>query len=158
MSGQTMSTDEGGAGHACFTPYSPKFVSKGSDKQTAEAEFAVNTNTRYFRQLLHDHGSKLHRVRPLLLLTPLRAHLFYPRKPISLISHSDVRYRGILAGIDPAASTIQLSNGTSSLFAPVISMPTILQSIQWEQSRGGPFFSVIFPLLSSNRHVCQAPP
>ncbi|KAF5361252.1 hypothetical protein D9758_010305 [Tetrapyrgos nigripes] len=30
-------------------------------------------------------------------------------KPISLISHSDVRYRGILAGIDPAASTIQLS-------------------------------------------------
>ncbi|KAJ7149070.1 Lsm14 N-terminal [Mycena crocata] len=32
-------------------------------------------------------------------------------KPISLISHSDVRYRGILAGIDPAASTIQLSNG-----------------------------------------------
>ena len=33
------------------------------------------------------------------------------RKPISLISHSDVRYRGILAGIDPHASTIQLSNG-----------------------------------------------
>ncbi|KAK7053852.1 Scd6-like Sm domain-containing protein [Favolaschia claudopus] len=31
-------------------------------------------------------------------------------KPISLISHSDVRYKGILAGIDPAASTIQLSN------------------------------------------------
>ncbi|KAI0093749.1 Scd6-like Sm domain-containing protein [Irpex rosettiformis] len=31
-------------------------------------------------------------------------------KPISLISHSDVRYRGILAGIDPVASTIQLSN------------------------------------------------
>ncbi|KAF8662694.1 hypothetical protein AX16_001136 [Volvariella volvacea WC 439] len=31
-------------------------------------------------------------------------------KPISLISHSDVRYRGILAGIDPQASTIQLSN------------------------------------------------
>ncbi|ESK82182.1 lsm14 protein [Moniliophthora roreri MCA 2997] len=30
-------------------------------------------------------------------------------KPISLISHSDVRYRGILAGIDAAASTIQLS-------------------------------------------------
>ena len=34
-----------------------------------------------------------------------------PSKPISLISHSDVRYRGILAGIDPVASTIQLSNG-----------------------------------------------
>ncbi|OJT08718.1 Protein LSM14 -like protein [Trametes pubescens] len=31
-------------------------------------------------------------------------------KPISLISHSDVRYRGVLAGIDPVASTIQLSN------------------------------------------------
>ncbi|KAJ3782330.1 Scd6-like Sm domain-containing protein [Lentinula aff. detonsa] len=30
-------------------------------------------------------------------------------KPISLVSHSDVRYRGILAGIDPVASTIQLS-------------------------------------------------
>lgn len=35
------------------------------------------------------------------------------RKPISLISQSDVRYRGTLAGIDPAASTIQLSNGAS---------------------------------------------
>lgn len=31
-------------------------------------------------------------------------------KRISLISHSDVRYLGILAGIDPTASTIQLSN------------------------------------------------
>ncbi|KAF9021394.1 hypothetical protein BDZ89DRAFT_243785 [Hymenopellis radicata] len=29
-------------------------------------------------------------------------------KPISLSSHSDVRYRGILAGIDPAASTVQV--------------------------------------------------
>ncbi|KAF9021382.1 hypothetical protein BDZ89DRAFT_1071463 [Hymenopellis radicata] len=29
-------------------------------------------------------------------------------KPISLISHSDVRYRRILAGIDSATSTIQL--------------------------------------------------
>ncbi|TEB18201.1 hypothetical protein FA13DRAFT_1760554 [Coprinellus micaceus] len=37
------------------------------------------------------------------------AHSFIG-KPISLISHSDVRYRGILAGIDPHASTIQLSN------------------------------------------------
>ena len=37
--------------------------------------------------------------------------LVFDRKPISLISHSDVRYRGILAGIDPHASTIQLSNG-----------------------------------------------
>jgi hypothetical protein len=39
------------------------------------------------------------------------------RKPISLISHSDVRYRGILAGIDPAASTIQLSNGTNRIYS-----------------------------------------
>ena len=38
------------------------------------------------------------------------------RKPISLISHSDVRYRGTLAGIDPGASTIQLSNGTPFSF------------------------------------------
>lgn len=34
------------------------------------------------------------------------------RKPISLISHSDIRYRGTLAGIDPHASTIQLENGS----------------------------------------------
>ncbi|KAK0482714.1 Scd6-like Sm domain-containing protein [Armillaria novae-zelandiae] len=33
----------------------------------------------------------------------------YIGKPISLISQSDVRYRGILAGIDANASTIQLS-------------------------------------------------
>ncbi|KII88325.1 hypothetical protein PLICRDRAFT_175924 [Plicaturopsis crispa FD-325 SS-3] len=43
-------------------------------------------------------------------------------KPISLVSHSDVRYRGILAGIDPQASTIQLSNvfsmGTESRKPP----------------------------------------
>jgi len=37
------------------------------------------------------------------------------RKPISLISHSDVRYRGTLAGIDPQASTIQLENGEYDL-------------------------------------------
>ena len=37
------------------------------------------------------------------------------RKSISLISHSDVRYRGILAGIDPVASTIQLSNGITPI-------------------------------------------
>ena len=41
--------------------------------------------------------------------------LHYLRKPISLISQSDVRYRGILAGIDPVASTIQLSNGECRL-------------------------------------------
>ncbi|KAH9952146.1 Scd6-like Sm domain-containing protein [Amylocystis lapponica] len=50
-------------------------------------------------------------------------------KPISLISHSDVRYRGILAGIDPAASTIQLSNvfsmGTESRRPPDQFIPPV---------------------------------
>ena len=46
------------------------------------------------------------------------------RKPISLISHSDVRYRGILAGIDPVASTIQLSNGTCSNVHVLVAMLT----------------------------------
>ncbi|KAF9014283.1 Scd6-like Sm domain-containing protein [Cyathus striatus] len=50
-------------------------------------------------------------------------------KPISLISHSDVRYRGILAGIDPAASTIQLSNvysmGTESRRPPAEFIPPV---------------------------------
>ncbi|CCL99984.1 uncharacterized protein FIBRA_02009 [Fibroporia radiculosa] len=50
-------------------------------------------------------------------------------KPISLISHSDVRYRGILAGIDPAASTIQLSNvysmGTESRRPPEQFIPPV---------------------------------
>ena len=49
------------------------------------------------------------------LVSALYVHeliLHYLRKPISLISQSDVRYRGILAGIDPVQSTIQLSNGT----------------------------------------------
>ena len=59
------------------------------------------------------HGSEFHRVCP---PSPFSAVSIVAddvyRKPISLISHSDVRYRGILAGIDPAASTIQLSNGT----------------------------------------------
>lgn len=56
------------------------------------------------------HGSQLYWVRCERFYhgaTADREH----RKPISLISHSDVRYRGILAGIDPVASTIQLSNG-----------------------------------------------
>jgi len=50
-------------------------------------------------------------------------------KPISLISHSDVRYRGILAGIDPNASTIQLSNvfsmGTESRRPPNQYIPPV---------------------------------
>lgn len=37
--------------------------------------------------------------------------LFPHRKAISLLSHSDVRYRGILAGLDPSSATIQLRNG-----------------------------------------------
>ncbi|PPQ65647.1 hypothetical protein CVT24_011801 [Panaeolus cyanescens] len=53
----------------------------------------------------------------------------YIGKPISLISHSDVRYRGILAGIDPHASTIQLSNvysmGTETRRPPAQFIPPV---------------------------------
>ena len=60
------------------------------------------------------------------------------RKPISLISHSDVRYRGILAGIDPAASTIQLSNGASFLISlGYYGLKGALQYILWGRSRDG---------------------
>ncbi|KZP29045.1 hypothetical protein FIBSPDRAFT_917456 [Athelia psychrophila] len=56
-------------------------------------------------------------------------------KPISLISHSDVRYRGILAGIDPAASTIQLSNvysmGTESRRPPAEFIPPVQDPYQY---------------------------
>ncbi|KAI0636589.1 Scd6-like Sm domain-containing protein [Trametes polyzona] len=58
----------------------------------------------------------------------MAAHSFIG-KPISLISHSDVRYRGILAGIDPVASTIQLSNvysmGTESRRPPDQYIPPV---------------------------------
>ncbi|KZT23986.1 hypothetical protein NEOLEDRAFT_1135816 [Neolentinus lepideus HHB14362 ss-1] len=56
-------------------------------------------------------------------------------KPISLISHSDVRYRGILAGIDPAASTIQLSNvysmGTETRRPPSEYIPPVQDPYQY---------------------------
>ncbi|KAG5735190.1 hypothetical protein E4T56_gene19892 [Termitomyces sp. T112] len=56
-------------------------------------------------------------------------------KPISLISHSDVRYRGILAGIDPAASTIQLSNvfsmGTETRRPPAEFIPPVQEPYQY---------------------------
>ncbi|XP_006457796.1 hypothetical protein AGABI2DRAFT_190210 [Agaricus bisporus var. bisporus H97] len=56
-------------------------------------------------------------------------------KPISLISHSDVRYRGILAGIDPQASTIQLSNvysmGTESRRPPHEFIPPVQEPYQY---------------------------
>ncbi|KAJ7174337.1 Scd6-like Sm domain-containing protein [Mycena filopes] len=56
-------------------------------------------------------------------------------KPISLISHSDVRYRGILAGIDPAASTIQLSNvfsmGTESRRPVAEYIPPVQEPYQY---------------------------
>ncbi|KAH7889209.1 Scd6-like Sm domain-containing protein [Phlebopus sp. FC_14] len=56
-------------------------------------------------------------------------------KPISLISHSDVRYRGILAGIDPAASTIQLSNvysmGTESRKPATEFIPPVQEPYQY---------------------------
>lgn len=64
--------------------------------------------------LSFSHGSQLYWVRRKRLGLRAVAHL-HCRKPISLISHSDVRYRGILAGIDPVASTIQLSNGALGL-------------------------------------------
>ncbi|KAL4244816.1 hypothetical protein ABKN59_001470 [Abortiporus biennis] len=52
-------------------------------------------------------------------------------KPISLVSHSDVRYRGILAGIDPVQSTIQLSNvysmGTESRRPPDQFIPPVAE-------------------------------
>ncbi|KIL67002.1 hypothetical protein M378DRAFT_185798 [Amanita muscaria Koide BX008] len=56
-------------------------------------------------------------------------------KPISLISHSDVRYRGILAGIDPVASTIQLSNvysmGTETRRPPTEFIPPVQEPYQY---------------------------
>lgn len=56
-------------------------------------------------------------------------------KPISLISHSDVRYRGILAGIDPHASTIQLSNvysmGTETRRPPEQYIPPTQEPYQY---------------------------
>ncbi|KAM5532318.1 hypothetical protein V8D89_013997 [Ganoderma adspersum] len=59
------------------------------------------------------------------------AALSFIGKPISLISHSDVRYRGILAGIDPVASTIQLSNvysmGTESRRPPNEYIPPVTE-------------------------------
>ncbi|KAA1469164.1 hypothetical protein DENSPDRAFT_834733 [Dentipellis sp. KUC8613] len=56
-------------------------------------------------------------------------------KQISLISHSDVRYRGILAGIDPQASTIQLSNvfsmGTETRRPPEEFIPPVQEPYQY---------------------------
>ena len=69
-----------------------------------------------------DDGYKLHWVgefRCILKLTrDAYQQPFSPsrRKPISLLSISDVRYRGILAGLDPANSTIQLRNGERPIF------------------------------------------
>lgn len=72
------------------------------------------------------------------------------RKPISLISHSDVRYRGILAGIDPAASTIQLSNGISiSCLSQAPSVTYCFKCILWGRRPEGLaclFFAVNFKL------------
>ncbi|KAL0946386.1 hypothetical protein HGRIS_012616 [Hohenbuehelia grisea] len=56
-------------------------------------------------------------------------------KPISLTSHSDVRYRGILAGIDTTASTIQLSNvfsmGTENRRPPAEFIPPVQEPYQY---------------------------
>ena len=65
----------------------------------------------------NENGDQLHRVRCLAAACwphdPLLIGCISPtyRKAISLLSHSDVRYRGILAGLDPLNSTIQLRNG-----------------------------------------------
>ena len=61
--------------------------------------------------------------------------MYFDRKPISLISHSDVRYRGILAGIDPHASTIQLSNGE---------FPTSLHGFKWCRSPASVVLNLCF--------------
>ncbi|THH11982.1 hypothetical protein EW145_g273 [Phellinidium pouzarii] len=57
------------------------------------------------------------------------------RKAISLLSHSDVRYRGILAGLDPSNSTIQLRNvysmGTESRRQPEEFIPPADQPYQY---------------------------
>ena len=74
----------------------------------------------------------------------------HSRKPISLISHSDVRYRGILAGIDPQASTIQLSNGEKRfLFFKIekVSISFVLtwgQFILWAPKHGGKATFILF--------------
>ncbi|KAK7693927.1 hypothetical protein QCA50_003501 [Cerrena zonata] len=56
-------------------------------------------------------------------------------KPISLVSQSDVRYRGILAGIDPVQSTIQLSNvfsmGTETRRPPNEFIPPVQEPYQY---------------------------
>lgn len=86
---------------------------------TSSPFFFFSTLLRFFllTQFKYHNGPLFYRVRPsnICHVRPLTARSDY-RKPISLISHSDVRYRGILAGIDPAASTIQLSNGMDVMY------------------------------------------
>jgi len=80
------------------------------------------------------HGPQFYRVR-CLLTTALNTEREVS-KPISLISHSDVRYRGILAGIDPANSTIQLSNGMSIPVVDNAFMGSLsVQYFPWGRSR-----------------------
>lgn len=86
------------------------------------------------KDLSPSHGPQFYRVR-CLLITALNTEREV-RKPISLISHSDVRYRGILAGIDPANSTIQLSNGMLIPVAGNALMCSLsVQYIPWGRSR-----------------------
>ena len=84
--------------------------------------FSLFTCVLLLAKFKYRHGPFVHRVRLPCPLPDIVHHDRWAtpspyRKPISLISHSDVRYRGILAGIDPAASTIQLSNGMNRIYS-----------------------------------------
>ncbi|KAJ3518206.1 hypothetical protein NMY22_g13805 [Coprinellus aureogranulatus] len=90
------------------------------------------------------------------------AHSFIG-KPISLISHSDVRYRGILAGIDPQASTIQLSNvysmGTESRRPAGQYIPPMAEPYQYIIFKASEVkdLSVDEPIAAAQRNVHDDP-
>jgi hypothetical protein len=59
-------------------------------------------------------------------------------KIINLTSAHDVRYRGVLAGIDPVQHTIQLSNGEGSAFdCDICTDHTAIKCTPWAQKTGG---------------------
>ncbi len=93
--------------------------------------------------LSFSHGSQFYWVRKINGSIAVHVAQQPCRKPISLISHSDVRYRGILAGIDPVASTIQLSNGMLAWNIPIFILTELLPlvySMGTESRRCGFFF------------------
>jgi hypothetical protein len=113
-SGRGRERVEGKRGLPCCTAIARAQINihYGSRRQ-ARCLDCANTSEFQVPFLSSRHGAQFHRVG---FCWPFCRALTVPRKPISLISHSDVRYRGILAGIDPAASTIQLSNGPPFLY------------------------------------------